>query len=89
MDHVRELLDDLARRIAQEEADVRERIKRIEYMADPNDVKDQIREEWHKFQLRVKPMQDEQRFVIKQLVRIKSMEAPAPMVVPEGHARIP
>lgn len=89
MGHIQELLADLGARIAKEELDVRERIKRIEYMANHDDVKEDVREEWRKFHLAIKPMQDQQRDVIKLLVKIESYKAPAPIVLPAGHTRLP
>lgn len=84
MNYVTELLFDLSKRIALEEAAVRERIKRVAYGADPADVEDEIREEWHKFHLATKPLQDQQQELIKHLVQIEACKPPAPVVVPAG-----
>jgi hypothetical protein len=86
---VQELLADLGKRIAEEEIKVRERINRITHMANPADVEDQIREEWHKFHLAIKPMEEHRDYVIKQLVQIEACKPPAPIVMPAGHTRLP
>lgn len=71
MDHVKELLADLGRRIQEEENKVRERIDRLSQYDSPG-IEDEIREAWHQFRACIKPMQDEQQDILKQLATIEA-----------------
>lgn len=75
-----ELIADLDRRVAEEEAKVRERIDRLRHYAGP-DTEDEIREAWGRFNMSVEPMRRQRDYVIKQLATIEAMKIPAPIVI--------
>lgn len=83
-----ELLADLGKRIAEEELKVRERIDRITHYAHPDDVQDQVREEWNRFHRAIEPMQRQREYVIKQLAIIEAAKILGPIVVPNSHVVI-
>ncbi len=85
---VQELLADLGKQIAEEEAKVRERIDRISQHDDLG-IEDEIREEWNLFHMHIKPMREQQEYILKQLATLENMKRPAPMVMPAGVSRIP
>jgi hypothetical protein len=78
-----ELLADLGRQIAEEEIKVRGRIDRISEYDDP-DVEDTIREEWHQFHLRIRPMLEQREYVIKQIVTIEACKPLPVMILPRS-----
>lgn len=81
IDSARELLADLGKRIAEEEAAVRERVDRISGYDYPH-AKEAIRDEWEQFNLRIAPMHREREHVIKLIVDAEACKPPAPMVIP-------
>lgn len=78
---VHELLAMLGTQIAEEEIKVRERIDRISQYDDPR-IEDAIKDEWNQFHLRIKPLQEQQEYIIKQLVTIEAAKPPAPILIP-------
>lgn len=78
----RDLLADLAKRIAEEEASVRQRLDRLSQYDDPY-IEDQMRREWAQFHARIEPMRKEQEYILRQLVQIEVCKTPGPMIVPK------
>jgi hypothetical protein len=76
----RELIADLAMRIAEEEEKVRERVRRLRHYAGP-DEEDEIREAWGRFNMSVEPLRRQRDYVIKQLATIEAMKIPGPIVI--------
>jgi hypothetical protein len=79
-DNARMLLADLGRRIAEEEATVRQRIDRLSRHDDPY-IEDQMRREWEQFHKRIEPMRQEQEHFLKLLVEIEACKPPAPIII--------
>lgn len=77
-----ELLANIDRQIAEEEAQVRERIHRL-CRHDDHDSRLRTRDEWHQFNLRIKPLRNERDHIVKQLAAIEACK-PLVMVVPQG-----
>jgi hypothetical protein len=75
---VQELLALIGKQIAEEEIKVRERVGRLSH--DP-ELGDEIREEWHKYHLRIQPLLDQREYIIKQLVTIEAAKPPVPILV--------
>lgn len=75
-----ELLADLGKRIAEEEAVVRQRLDRLSQYDDPY-IEDQMRREWSQFHMRIKPMQQQQDYILKLLAQIEACKPPRPMLV--------
>jgi hypothetical protein len=80
-DPTQELLALLGKQIEEEEMKVRERVDRIAQYDDPG-IEDAIRDEWHRFHLSIKPLQEQREYIIKQLVTIEAANRPAPIVLP-------
>lgn len=75
-----ELLADIGKRIAEEEAAVRQRLDRLSQYDDPY-IEDQMRREWSQFHARIEPMRQEQEYVLKQLTQIEACKPPKTMIV--------
>lgn len=78
-----ELLAMLGKMIAEEEANVRQRLDRLSQYDDPY-IEDQMRREWAQFHLRIKPIQEQQEYILKQLAQIAACKPPKPMLFKKG-----
>lgn len=77
----REMFAMLEKMIADDRSDTWERTRRLREQDDPA-VNRWIEEEWSLFRLRVRPMRDQQDYILKQLVELENMKRPVPILVP-------
>lgn len=80
-----ELLADIDRQIADEEARVRDHLARAcPGYSDDHASRKFVNDEWHSFRKRIKPLQEQRDHILQQLVAIKACEPPPVIVVPAG-----
>lgn len=77
---VHELLANLNRMIAEDEAATKERIDRLSQYDDPY-IEDQMRREWSQFNARVEPIRRQREAIIKQLADLEALKPLPPVLV--------
>lgn len=70
---------------AQEEASTIDRVERLRrFVRDDDVLRDRERAEWRAFSMRVAPIEREIGVLASLIAQVKSLEAPAPVILPQG-----